>query len=196
MVALITVLAYFDVHISARILGIALISEVVALLIFDFVVFGNFGDGGRNVQFAAINPLNAFKPERRIGERHAVAAGAWAVGVFFAFWSWVGFEWRPNYGEESKNPKRIVPRAMYISVIGLGVFYTITSWASLSAYASTGAAALQAQTNAAGFYLGPAATFGPQDPERRHELPDHHRVVRLRHGVPQYDRALHVLARP
>ena len=163
MVALISVLAYFDVHISARILGIALISEVVALVLFDFVVFGNFGDGGRNVQLGAINPLNAFQNLNGGSVNGtAFAAGAWAVGVFFAFWSWVGFEMAPNYGEESKNPKRIVPRAMYISVIGLGVFYTITSWASLSAYASTGAAALQAQTNAAGFYLGPAATFGPQ----------------------------------
>ncbi len=53
--------------------------------------------------------------------------------MFFAFWSWVGFEMAPNYGEESKNPKKIVPRAMYISVIGLGIFYTITSWASISA---------------------------------------------------------------
>ena len=60
------------------------------------------------------------------------------IGVFFAFWSWVGFEMAPNYGEESKNPKKIVPLAMYISVIGLGIFYTITSWASISAYSSTG----------------------------------------------------------
>jgi len=160
MVALIGVLAYFDVHISARLLGIALISEVLVLLIFDLVIFAQ---GGENIQAAALNPVNAFKNMPGFGSGdNALAAGAWAVGVFFAFWSWVGFEMAPNYGEESKNPKKIVPMAMYISVIGLGIFYVITSWAALSAYPSTEAAARQAATDASGFFLGPAVTFGNQ----------------------------------
>jgi amino acid transporter len=158
MVALIGILAYFDVHISARLLGIALISEVVFLLIFDAVVFGQ---GGENIQAGALNPINAFKDLQGFGSGDAaIASGAWAVGVFFAFWSWVGFEMAPNYGEESKNPKKIVPMAMFISVIGLGIFYTITSWAALSGYASTEAAASQAVNNAYGFFLDPAKQFG------------------------------------
>jgi amino acid transporter len=158
MIVLISVLAYFDVHISARVLGCALIGEVVLLLIFDIVVFGH---GGHNVQFGAINPLNAFKslPASGHGDT-AVAAGAAGIGIFFAFWSWVGFEMAPNYGEESKNPKKIVPRAMYISVIGLGIFYVITSWASISGYPSTAAAAHIAQTDPANFYFIPAKEFG------------------------------------
>ncbi len=160
MVALIAVLAFFDVHISARVLGLALIGEVIVLLIFDAVVFAQ---GGENIQAAAINPINAFKNlPAGTHDGTAIAAGAWAVGVFFAFWSWVGFEMAPNYGEESKDPKRIVPRAMYISVIGLGIFYTITSWAAISGYASTAAAAVQAQNNAYAFFLQPAAQFGNQ----------------------------------
>ncbi len=158
MVVLIGILAYFDIHISARLLGIALISEVLFLLIFDLVVFGH---GGENVQAAALNPVNAFKNMPGFGSGdNAIAAGAWAVGVFFAFWSWVGFEMAPNYGEESKNPKKIVPMAMYISVIGLGIFYVITSWAALSGYATTEAAATQAVNNASGFFLDPAKQFG------------------------------------
>jgi amino acid transporter len=160
MVALIGILAYFDVHISARVLGLALITEVIALLVFDLVIFAQ---GGENIQAAALNPVNAFKNMPGFGSGdNAIAAGAWAVGVFFAFWSWVGFEMAPNYGEESKNPKKIVPMAMYISVIGLGVFYTITSWAAISGYASTEAAATQAVNNAYGFFLDPAKQFGNQ----------------------------------
>ena len=49
---------------------------------------------------------------------------------------------------------------MYISVIGLGIFYTITSWASISAYANQAAAALAAQNNYYGYYLVPAKQFG------------------------------------
>jgi amino acid transporter len=158
MVALISLLSYFDVNISAKILGVALISEVAVLLIFDLVIFSQ---GGANVQAGALNPLEAFTDlgAGSVGGTEFVA-GAWAVGVFFAFWSWVGFEMAPNYGEESKDPKRIVPLAMYLSVVGLGIFYVVTSWAAISGYATTSAAALQAQTNAYGFFLDPAKQFG------------------------------------
>ena len=50
-----------------------------------------------------------------------------AIGLFFAFWSWVGFETTAVYGEESRNPKKIIPRATLIAVIGLGLFYTFIS---------------------------------------------------------------------
>jgi amino acid transporter len=158
MIVLISVLAYFDVHISARILGVCLIGEIVFLLIFDAVVFGH---GGNNVQFAALNPLNAFKslPAGSFAGKD-VAAGAAGIGIFFAFWSWVGFEMAPNYGEESKEPKKTVPRAMYISVIGLGIFYTVTSWAAISGYHTTNEAAYISQNQAFEFFFIPAKEFG------------------------------------
>ena len=53
--------------------------------------------------------------------------GSMAIGLFFAFWSWVGFETTAVYGEESRNPKKIIPRATLIAVIGLGLFYTFIS---------------------------------------------------------------------
>ena len=57
-----------------------------------------------------------------------VAAGTAALGIFFAFWSWIGYETTAVYGEESKDPKRIVPQATLMAVIGLGVFYVLVSW--------------------------------------------------------------------
>ena len=66
----------------------------------------------------------------------------------------------PNYGEESKNPKKNVPRAMYISVIGLGFFYTLTSWAGISGYSSFSHAVDVAQTNSANFFFIPAQHYG------------------------------------
>ncbi len=111
------------------------------------------------MNFAAINPANAFKGFAGARRRAALAAGAAGIGIFFAFWSWVGWEMAPNYGEESRNPKRNVPRALYISVIGLGVFYTLTSWAGITGYHSINAAAKVAQTNAANFYFLPAHHF-------------------------------------
>ncbi len=148
MVALISILAYFDIHLSSIVLGIGLISEVVILTIFDGAMFAH-----GHIPMAAINPLNAFKG---FPAAHGLAAGAVGIGLFFAFWSWVGFESAPNYGEESKDPKRIVPRALYISVIGLGIFYTITSWAPFAGYSGTGAAVRAAQTSSASYFIGPA----------------------------------------
>src|SRR5262249_18081470 len=132
-------------------LAIGLISEVAILIIFDIFLFGH-----GNVNFNAINPVNAFKSFPAQG---TIVAGAIGIGLFFAFWSWVGFEMAPNYGEESRDPKRIVPRALYISVIGLGIFYTVTSWAPLGGYPSTHAAIAAAQSNAANFYLNPCRRY-------------------------------------
>ncbi len=156
MIAVIAILAYFDVRISARLLGIALLCEIVTLLVFDGFVLGK-----GTVSAAAINPINAFKglPGGHDGGT-AIAAGAAGIGIFFAFWSWVGWEMAPNYGEESRDPKRNVPRALYISVIGLGIFYTLTSWAGISGYHSINAAANVAQNNSAGFYFIPAQHYG------------------------------------
>jgi amino acid transporter len=156
MIAVIAVLSYFEVKISARILGVTLLCEIVTLVVFDVFMFSK-----GTVSASAINPLNAFKglPIQHVGGT-SLAAGAAGIGIFFAFWSWVGFEMAPNYGEESTNPKRNVPRALYISVIGLGIFYTLTSWAGISGYHSLGQAVNVAQNNSANFYFGPAQHYG------------------------------------
>ena len=139
----IAVLSYFDVDLSLKVLGIAHGLEVAILLLMDFgILFQGAGkdfvatvpgpDGsvdlsvvGNGLNGAALSLGNAFK---------GVPGGAGALGVFMAFWSWVGFEAAPNYAEESRDPVRNVPRATYISVVALGVFYTFTSWMVVSAW--------------------------------------------------------------
>src|ERR1700730_16658734 len=123
MVVLISVITYFDIRISARLLGVFLVGEILFLLIFDAFMFARGATTSTALVLDSINPVKAFQGFAANG---ALAAGLPAIGLFFAFWSWVGFEMAPNYGEESKDPKRIVPRAMYISVVGLGIFYILT----------------------------------------------------------------------
>jgi amino acid transporter len=151
MVAIIAVLTYFDVRISTALPAAGLISEILILLIFDGFLFAR-----GHVTASPLNLVNAFKGFPAQGR---LAAGAIGIGLFFAFWSWVGFETAPNYGEESRDPKRIIPRALYISVIGLGIFYAMTSWASLAGYPSTHAAIAASQTNAASYFLTPATRY-------------------------------------
>src|SRR3984957_15289417 len=151
MVVLIGVLTYFDVSFSAKILAVGLITEVLILVLFDVLLLSK-----GHIYWSAINPVNAFKSFPASGK---LTAGAIGVGLFFAFWSWVGFEMAPNYGEESRNPKKNVGRAMYISVIGLGVFYTLTSWASLAGYPSANSAIAAAQGDPANFFFTPSTQY-------------------------------------
>jgi amino acid transporter len=150
MIVGISILTYFDVKISSAILGVALVSEVAILLIFAIGVFTSVDS---HVQLAAVNPINAFNG---FPAHDKIQAGAAGIGLFFAFWSWVGFEMAPNYAEESRDPKRIVPLSLYISVLALGIFYIIVSWAAVSGYPTTDAAIIQSQTNPNFLFFDPA----------------------------------------
>jgi amino acid transporter len=116
---LLFVVTYFHIEIVARILGFALLGELLILMIFSFAVVA-FG-GGAGV----------------IGAARVFGVSAAGVGFFGAYWSWVGFEMAPNYAEEAKNPKKMMAQAIYISCIGLGVVYTFWSWMLVSAYGSS-----------------------------------------------------------
>ena len=128
-VVLISALAWFDVRLSIKVLGVALISEVVLITIFTLAVFAHGGNHG--ISLGPINPQNIF---------YGAAPG---IGIFFALISWVGTETVVNYGEESRDPRRIVPRATMIAVVGVGALYTAACWALVSAY-GTGNEAAQA----------------------------------------------------
>ncbi|HEX3964077.1 MAG TPA: APC family permease [Trebonia sp.] len=154
MVVIIGVLCYFDVSLSAKILAVGLVTEVLILLLFDVLLLSK-----GHIYWSALNPAEAFKSFSAAPKAGIASGGAIGIGLFFAFWSWVGFEMAPNYGEESKNPKKNVGRAMYISVIGLGVFYTLTSWAAMAGYSSSNAAIAKAQTDAANFFFTPSTQY-------------------------------------
>lgn len=153
MIVLISILSYFDVKLSARILGVALILEVIILLIFDA---GAIASSASKFNVEALNVLNVNTPvaAQKVGDVD-IAAGAAAVGIFMAFWSWVGFEMAPNYAEESRDPKHIIPRSLYYSVVGLGLFYIFTSWCAISSYPTEGDMLAKAVKDSGNFFLTP-----------------------------------------
>ncbi len=158
MIAVIAVLAYRDVKLSAKILGVALVAEVAILTIFVLGVV--FASSGTNFNPEALNVFKVYTPlpAQTVGTV-AIPAGAAAVGIFMAFWSWVGFEMAPNYAEESRDPKRIVPQSLLISVVGLGIFYVIVSWCAISAYPTEADMAAKAFSDGVNFYLTPIQQF-------------------------------------
>ncbi|WP_223245164.1 APC family permease [Streptomyces sp. CBMA156] len=119
------VAGWFDLQLTARVLGVALVLEIGVLGAVSLAVLFS-GGGPDGIVAEAVNPLNALKG---VGSSGISAAG---LGLFFAFWSWVGFESTAMYGEESRDPKRVVPRATLVSVIGVGLFYVFVSWMIVS----------------------------------------------------------------
>jgi amino acid transporter len=117
---IISLFAYFDIRLSVRVLGLALLTEILLITIFTIAVFVEGGNGGLSAQ--PINPAHIFT---------GVAPG---IGIFFAIISWVGTETVVNYGEESRNPRRIVPLGTMIAMVGVGVFYTLVCWAFVLSY--------------------------------------------------------------
>lgn len=136
-IALMFLVTYFHVESVAKILGVALVGELVILLIFSFAVVVQ-GGGPDGFVWQALNPASIFSGGEGVeGAARVFGASAAGVGFFAAFWSWVGFEMAPNYAEEARNPKKMMAYAIYISAIGLGIFYTFWSWMLISAYGST-----------------------------------------------------------
>ncbi len=126
-ITVIAVLCHFHIGLTAAVLGVTLICEVLLLaaLAMSVIIRGGGPDGFMLDQ--TVLPHNAFQSLPADAFGSAAAAGSMAIGLFFAFWSWVGFETTAVYGEESRDPKRIIPRATLVAVIGLGLFYTFVS---------------------------------------------------------------------
>lgn len=112
-IAIVGLLGINRVDLSAKILGVVVLLEFVAVIIFDVVAFANPAEG---FTAAPISPTALFTP------------GIGAVLVFGVA-AFMGFESAAIYGEEAKDPKRTVARATFSAVIIIGVFYALSSWA-------------------------------------------------------------------
>jgi len=120
--AVMFVISYFRVTLTAQVLSVLLVAEVLVVFIVSALTIGKGGAEGQMP--AAFNPAEWG------------AAPALGIGFFLAFWSWIGFETTAIYGEETKDPKESVPRATYIAVITLGVFYTFAAYAGVVGFGS------------------------------------------------------------
>lgn len=62
------------------------------------------------------------------------ANGDLAIGVVLAVLSFIGFETAATLGEETRDPHRNIPRAVYGSMIVVGVFYVLMAYAATVGY--------------------------------------------------------------
>jgi amino acid transporter len=116
---LVLLLATRDVKWVARALlsleGLAVGLIVVLLLVVTVKVAGGDAPGNQSFNWEPFT----------VGD-----AGLAAVvgSTVFGFLSWAGFEGAAALGEETRDPRRNIPRAIIFSVVLLGIFYTLTMY--------------------------------------------------------------------
>nr|WP_319563596.1 APC family permease [uncultured Rhodoferax sp.] len=56
------------------------------------------------------------------------------LGLVLAFFSFVGFESATVLGHEAKEPLRVIPRSVITTVLGIGIFFVLSSYALVAAF--------------------------------------------------------------
>jgi amino acid transporter len=79
------------------------------------------------VDAGSANTVHAFSPS------HAAAHGWTGIwkGAVFAILAFVGFEGAAVLGEESRDPKRVIPRAVVLAAVFVGLFFVFTSYGAV-----------------------------------------------------------------
>ena len=121
-IAIVAFLGYRHIDLSAKVLGVALVLEIGIVLILDLFIF--VSGGAEGVTFESFTPSTFL-------------AGSLGVPVLFALTGFIGFEATAVFRDEARDPKRTIPRATYLAVIIIGVFYTLSCWALVLASGTT-----------------------------------------------------------
>ena len=117
LVALTTALAYRRIDLSAKVLTTVMVLEVITVVVFDIAAFitGGPADGG------GATLAMPWITDNSIG-----------LAILFVVGNFLGFEATVIYREEVKDPNKTIPRATYLAVAGIGLFYALAAWAFVS----------------------------------------------------------------
>lgn len=122
-IALVGILGYRQVDLSAKVMVILVGLEYLIVLIVDFAILGAGGAEGTGL---AVN----------IFDFSALTSGSLTAAVLFCLGSFIGIEATTIYGEEARDPEKTIPRATYLSILMIGIFFVFTTWLMI---AGTGA---------------------------------------------------------
>jgi amino acid transporter len=118
-VAVVGVLGFRRIGLSSKVLAVLLVAEVGIILLLDIAIIVQGGAAGLS--------LEPFTPQ-------AIFSGNLGVGLMFAVAGFVGFEATAIFRDEAREPARTIPRATYTAVVGIGLFYALSSWAIVMAW--------------------------------------------------------------
>ncbi|BBZ32842.1 APC family permease [Mycolicibacterium confluentis] len=136
--AVVTILGHRNIDLSRNVLGILLIAEVAIVVVLDAVVI--FSGGHEGLSTGIITPSE-------------IVSGAPGIALLFAILSFIGFEATAVFRDEARDPVRTIPRATYLSLILIGVFYAVSTWALITAWGDSRVVE-QAQADPSGLLPG------------------------------------------
>ncbi len=125
--AAVAFLGYRQVDLSLKVLAVLVACEFLIVIAFDLMVLIKGGSLGGGAAQATSLGFSSFSMSEFM-------SGAPAIGLLFCAASFVGFEATTIYSEEAKDPERTVPKATYIAVLTIGLFFMITSWLMVEAF--------------------------------------------------------------
>src|SRR5258708_5046423 len=114
-------LTYFGIKISA---DVGIILGAIEICVFLVLSIWLIITAGRSNTLATFNPASSFQS----------GLGGWQgvlFGMLFVFLAFSGFESSATLGEETRNPRRTVPRAILLATVCIGVFYVFCSYAGV-----------------------------------------------------------------
>ncbi|KMS56808.1 amino acid permease [Sphingobium cupriresistens LL01] len=112
-------LCYFRIDLSAKVLTVAMALETLVVVIFDIAVLHNGGPEG-----ISLAPLGW----------SSMTSGSVGIAILFAVTCFLGFEATAIFREEVRDAERTVPRATYLAVLLIGLFYAFSAWMTVSAF--------------------------------------------------------------
>jgi amino acid transporter len=123
--SLVAALQYRGIELSARTLLITGGAEIVIVLALAVSGFASPGPGG--ISLAPFNPGN-------IGAGTAFGLSGFTLAIVLAVQGLTGWEAAAPLAEETKDPKRNVPRSVILSIVILGVFLVFTYWGIITGF--------------------------------------------------------------
>lgn len=143
LVALVGLLGYLRIDLSAKVLSIVMMLEILIVLLFDLTVGFNGGPEGLSMA-----PF----------QWGSLQEGAVGVSVLFAVLTFLGFEATAIFRDETREPIKTIPRATYLAVGFIGVFYIVTIWLMINAF-GVSAAVETAGADPAAMFLTAVETY-------------------------------------
>lgn len=131
--------AYRGLVISVRFLVVMSIFEIAVGLGLALTGIVKPGPGGLNV--SGFNPA------------HIGSSSGFFLAIVLSIFAFTGFESAAAVGEESRDPKRLIPKAISGSLILIGAFYVICAWGLQIGWGTSNLDALANSPTAPAFVL-------------------------------------------
>ncbi|MBB6627520.1 APC family permease [Nocardioides sp. KIGAM211] len=114
-----SILGYFNINVSAKVLTYFLAAELLLILTYDISVLAQGGANGIG--------FDSFTGDQ-------ISSGSLPIAFLFAIGLFGGFEATVIFRDEVRNPKRTIPTATYGVITLMVVLYTLTAWCFINAY--------------------------------------------------------------